>query len=66
MKVRVTFDISNNQRLGLNLLMNGKLEPANREDMEAWLHDTVDVQLTDIESKFDDAFTELKERLALP
>lgn len=45
MKVRVTHEISDNQRLGLGLALDGEFKMATRETCEAWLVDTSEVQL---------------------
>lgn len=59
MKVRVTFDINDDQRQAINLATNGSLAPAPRETLEGYLLGTVDTQLTKLEDAYVEARAEL-------
>ena len=53
MKIRITFDISDKDRLLFGAKIHGKLTPASREEIEAVIHESVENGLVHNREVFD-------------
>lgn len=63
MKLRITHEVTDNQRTALNVALNGRFTPLPREDLEAWLTDTIAVELDDLEATFNELTAELTRKV---
>lgn len=48
MKVRVTFDVTDQQRLGIGAATSGQFRPATREEIDAFIEVVVTDRLNDL------------------
>lgn len=63
MKLRITHEVTDNQRTALNVALNGKFTPLPREDLEGWLTETIEVELSALEATFDELTAELTRKV---
>jgi hypothetical protein len=63
MKIRVTFEVDDTDRIAISLLKNGTFKSAPRETIEEWLKDTVDVRLSRLRRQFEIATQDMFEAL---
>lgn len=53
MKVRVTFDVTDTDRIAIGVLIDGKFAPASHETTEAYLAGVVHQRLARLRAQFD-------------
>ena len=63
MKVRITFDITDTQRVAISASKGDGFIPADRASLEAFLTDTVTTKLNRIEDAYTEAVDDLLSRL---
>jgi hypothetical protein len=51
MKVRVTHEITDDERLGIGAIQTAKLQPATREQIEDYITEVVDTALAPVRGK---------------
>lgn len=57
MKIRVTFDIDDTERIAISVLNTGEFKPAPRADLEAFIEEVVFNSLAKVRLRFDKAAT---------
>ena len=63
MKVRVTHEITPDERLGIGAIKSGKLQAATREEMEDFISELVETALGPVRTKVEGFYDKLIEDL---
>jgi hypothetical protein len=63
MKINVTFDVSDEALIGINLMLEGPIAPAKRDDARQFIVDIVEAQLGSLEAGFDRFRQKFRENL---
>lgn len=63
MKIRVTHEIGDEARTALNLALTGSFTPASREVCEAWLINTMRIEVDEMAEAFAEVKAEFLKRL---
>ena len=65
MKIRITHEVTDEQRLALSVALTGELSLAARETLESWINTKIQGELTILDAAFTQARDALLENLKL-